>query len=167
VFEDWTILRHFGMVLRLYGADGPGIEDKVIELLEEFELLPLVERPFSTLSRGQRYKGALAALIAADPELWLIDEPFASGMDPHGISAFKRRARDATARGHTVIYTTQILDAAERFSDKAGIVYRGSLMAFDSVANLRDENLPHEGVLEGIFDLLREQKDREPEKPQA
>ena len=157
VFENWSMLQHFGMVLRLYGSDGPGIEEKVIELMNEFELLPLAERPFSTLSRGQRYKGAMAALIAADPELWLVDEPFASGMDPHGITAFKRRAREAASRGRTILYTTQILDAAERFSDRVAIIYRGSLVAFESVANLHDDKLPQGGVLERLFDLLREE----------
>jgi ABC-2 type transport system ATP-binding protein len=157
VFEKWSTLQHMGMILRLYHADHEGIEEKVIELLNEFELLPLAEKPIQLLSRGQRYKAALAALIAADPELWLVDEPFASGMDPLGISAFKRRSRDAAARGRTVIYSTQILDAAERFSDRVGIIYRGSLVAFDSVANLEDRNLPKGGVLEGIFDLLKEE----------
>ena len=157
VFEHWTILQHLGMVLRLYGADGPGIEQKALEILTELELLPLAERPFNALSRGQRYKGVLAGLMAVDPEVWLVDEPFASGMDPRGITAFKRRAREAVARGRTIIYSTQILDAAERFSDRVCIVYRGALMAFDSVANLRDPALPHENVLEGIFELLREE----------
>jgi ABC-2 type transport system ATP-binding protein len=156
VFEKWSTLRHVGVVLRLYKADRAGVEEKVIELLNEFELLPLADMPFQLLSRGQRYKAALVALIAADPELWLVDEPFASGMDPLGISAFKRRAREAVARGRTVIYTTQILDAAERFSDRVGIIYRGSVVAFDSVANLEDKSLPQGGVLEGIFQLLKE-----------
>jgi len=156
VFEEWSILRHMGMALRLYETALAGIEDKVIELLNEFELLPLAERPFRLLSRGQRYKAGLAALIAADPELWLVDEPFASGMDPHGITAFKKRAREATARGRTVIYSTQILDAAERFSDRVGIIYRGSMVAFDSVGNMQDAALPQGGVLEGVFELLRE-----------
>lgn len=158
VFEQWSIIRHIGMVLRLYQADASGIEEKVIQLLGEFELLPLAEQPFQSLSRGQRYKGALAALIAADPEVWMVDEPFASGMDPHGITAFKRCAREAVGRGRTVIYSTQILDAAERFSDRVCIIYRGSVMAYDSVANLRDQSLPQEAVLEGIFDLLREDR---------
>lgn len=158
VFEQWSVIRHIGMVLRLYQADSPDVEEKVIQLLDEFEMLPLAEQPFQSLSRGQRYKGALAALIAADPEVWMIDEPFASGMDPHGISAFKRCARDAVARGRTVIYSTQILDAAERFSDRVCIIYRGSVLAFDSVANLRDQSLPQEAVLEGIFNLLREDR---------
>jgi ABC-2 type transport system ATP-binding protein len=157
VFEEWPVLRHIGMMLRLYESDGPGIEEKVIEVLAELEMLPLAEKPFNALSRGQRYKGALAALMAADPEIWLLDEPFASGMDPHGITAFKRRARDAVSRGRTVIYSTQILDAAEHFSDRVCIIYRGCIAAFDSVANLRDQSLPTGSVLENMFDILRDQ----------
>jgi ABC-type multidrug transport system ATPase subunit len=158
VFENWTLLQHIGMVLRLHQADGPGIEEKVIELLVELDLLALADRPFESLSRGQRYKGALAALMAVDPEVWLLDEPFASGMDPHGITTFKRRSREAAARGRTIIYSTQILDAAERFSDRVCIIYRGTVAAFDSVSNLRDASLPREDVLESIFDLLREEE---------
>jgi ABC-2 type transport system ATP-binding protein len=157
VFEKWSTLRHVGMVLRLYKAEREGVEERVIELLNEFELLPLADMPLQLLSRGQRYKAALVALIAADPELWLVDEPFASGMDPLGISAFKRRAREAVTRGRTVIYSTQILDAAERFSDRVGIIYRGSMVAFDSVADLEDKSLPQGSVLEGIFQLLKEE----------
>jgi ABC-type multidrug transport system ATPase subunit len=49
---------------------------------------------------------------------WLIDEPFASGMDPQGIAIFKRRARAAAAAGRTIMYSTQILEIAERFADR-------------------------------------------------
>jgi ABC-type multidrug transport system ATPase subunit len=55
-----------------------------------------------------------------------------------------------------VIYSTQILDAAERFSDRVAIIYRGSMVAFDSVGNMQDAALPQGGVLEGVFELLRE-----------
>ena len=165
VFEDWSILKHLGMLLRLYGVEPMGSEEKAMALLDEFELFAVAERPFQALSRGQRYKGALAAIIAVDPEVWLVDEPFASGMDPHGISAFKRHAREAAGRGRTVIYSTQILDAAERFSDRAGIIYRGSLVAFDSVANLREHHQAGENVLEGVFDLLREDPPDEAPRP--
>ena len=108
-----TVLRHIGMVLRLYEADGDGMEERVIELMRDFDMLPLVEARMETLSRGQTYKAALCAMIAADPELWMFDEPFASGMDPRGLTAFRRHARDAANRGRTVMYTTQILDVAD------------------------------------------------------
>src|SRR6266567_5557620 len=38
VFEEWSPLRHIGMVLRLYGVDGLTLENRVVELLREFDL---------------------------------------------------------------------------------------------------------------------------------
>ena len=151
-----TALRHIAMVLRLYGADEPGVEERVLDLLRELDLLPVAEVPVGYLSRGQAYKAALAALLTLDRELWLLDEPFASGMDPQGISVFKRRAREAAARGHTVIYSTQILDVAERFCDSFCLLHEGRLYASDSVAQLRDMATEGGGVLETLFARLRE-----------
>jgi len=157
VFEQWSPVRHLGMVMRLYGVQPAGAEERVLQLLREFDLLPLVEAPFATLSRGQRYKVVLAALLAVDPELWLLDEPFASGMDPLGINALKRHAREAVQRGRTVIYSTQILDAAERFSDRVCVIHRGKIRAFEATANLRRPAAADATALEEIFDGLREE----------
>ena len=102
LFWDQSVIRNIAIILRLYEADGAGVENRVLELLREFDLLPLALRPVNSLSRGQAYKAGLVALLAADRETWLLDEPFASGMDPNGIDAFKRHAREAAARGRTI-----------------------------------------------------------------
>jgi ABC-type multidrug transport system ATPase subunit len=157
VFEEWAPLRHIGMVLRLYGIEQPGVEDRIVELLREFDLLPLANVPFATLSRGQRYKAVLIALLAVNPQVWLLDEPFASGMDPNGINAFKRRACHAAANGHTILYTTQILDAAERFSDRVCVIHRGKIRAFAAASDLRKDPQAQTTGLDDIFNQLREE----------
>src|SRR6059058_5507833 len=93
ISKKTTVLRHIGMVLRVYEADKTGVEQRVLQLLKDFDLFTVAENPLNTLSRGQIYKAAMVALIAVNPEIWLLDEPFASGMDPHGINMFKRYAR--------------------------------------------------------------------------
>jgi len=157
-YPEMTVLRHIGMVLRLYEADGPGADDRVVELLRDFELLPLIDLPFNTLSRGQAYKASLVAVLASRPDAWLLDEPFASGMDPDGIIALKRRMREAAARGCTVIYTTQILEIAEGCSDRVCILDRGVVRAFDSVARLSETPGAKGSVLEELFRRLREER---------
>jgi ABC-type multidrug transport system ATPase subunit len=109
----------------------------------------------NTLSRGQVYKAALVALIAANPEVWLLDEPFASGMDPHGINMLKKYAREAVTQGRSIIYSTQILEIVEKFSDKVCILHQGEVRAFDSVTLL--EKAGQSGGLEDIFRQLREE----------
>jgi ABC-type multidrug transport system ATPase subunit len=155
-----SVVRHIGIVLRLYGRDDPGAEDRVLELLKEFEILPNIESPGEAQSRGELYKSALVAILAADPELLLLDEPFSSGMDPQGITALKKRLRSAAARGHTILYSTQILELAEQFSDRVCVLHRGSLRAFDSIELLKEQHGLRYGVLEEVFRTLREKETR-------
>ena len=154
VFFEMSVLRHIGMVLRVYEADQPGIEPRVLQLLKDFDLFTIAENPLNTLSRGQIYKAALVAMIAVNPDVWLLDEPFSSGMDPHGINMFKRHARAATAQGHSIIYSTQILEVVEKFSDKVCSLQNGEVRAFDSVTLLESNG---GGGLSEIFQQLREE----------
>lgn len=156
-FANNTVLRHIGMVLRLFEADAARIEPRVRDLLRGFDLLPLVDTPFVRLSRGQAYKAALTALLAADPELLLLDEPFASGMDPNGITFLKREARAAAARGRTIAYTTQILDIAEKLSDRVCIIHHGEVRHYAPLAEVQSLAAhPEQGsALEQIFQQLR------------
>lgn len=155
VFYEMSVVRHIGMVLRVYGREEAGIEARVLQLLKDFDLFAIAENPLNTLSRGQVYKAALVALIAVGPKVWLLDEPFASGMDPHGINLLKRHAREAVARGSTVIYSTQILEVVEKFSDRVCILHQGEVRAFDSVTLL--EQSGQGGGLHDIFQQLREE----------
>jgi ABC-2 type transport system ATP-binding protein len=125
-FARMNVLQHVAMCIRLFERPDPDPE-KVALLLDQLSLLPLAGMPLSAMSRGQLYKSALAGLLLVDPELWIFDEPLASGMDPMGIAVFKREARLATNRGRTVVFTTQILEIAEKFADRICILDHGGL----------------------------------------
>lgn len=156
-FPNNTVLRHIGMVLQLYGVDGSSTESRVMDLLRGFDLMPLIETPMAKLSRGQAYKAALSALLAADTQLLLVDEPFASGMDPNGITFLKREARNSVKLGRTIIYSTQILDIAEKLSDRVCVMDRGEVRHYAPLAELQAVNAGSAGtVLEGLFQQLRE-----------
>jgi ABC-type multidrug transport system ATPase subunit len=155
-FPHFTVLRHVGMVLRLYGADEHVMESRVLDLLRGFDILPLIDTAMSKLSRGQSYKAALTALLAVDPEVLLLDEPFASGMDPNGITFLKHEARAAATRNRTVVYSTQILDTAETLADRVLIIDRGQVRYYAALDDLRGVATGREGgVLEQLFQQLR------------
>lgn len=152
-----SLLQHIGLVAKAYEKAEAGTEQRVVELLEEFDLLPLIKSPVAKLSRGQQYKAGLIAMAIADPELWLFDEPFASGMDPLGLSAFRRLIRDASRRGRTVIYSTQLLELAESFSDRVCVINGGKIHAFDTMFSLTESSKAAPGaVLEHLFTQLRD-----------
>jgi ABC-type multidrug transport system ATPase subunit len=155
-----SALDHAGLVLRLYEVPEEPAVERVLELLRRFDMLPSATRPASTLSRGQTYKAGLIPLIACQPDLLILDEPFASGMDPTGLSALKELAREITGRGGTVIYTTQIMDVVERFSDVVCVLHRSRLRG---CAPLPELVALHEGGLDALFHQLREEDSQEAE----
>ena len=62
------------------------------------------------------------------------------------------------SRGRTIIYSTQLLDVAERFSDRVCVIHEGELRAFDTLTQLRERAKDKDNVLEEIFRQLRETK---------
>ena len=158
-YAGMDVLEHIAMLLRAYDRE-PSREDetRIVDLLGEFDLLGLARQPIGSLSRGQLYKGAFTGLAAVQPELWLLDEPFASGMDPQGLAVLKHQVRAATAAGATVLYTTQIIEIAERFCDLLLVLDHGSLRRIYSAAELR--TMPAQGP-ESLESRLREFRTRE------
>lgn len=135
-YPHYTVLQHLAVVLKAYEVSGAGLEELLVGLLREFDLLLAVESPMGELSKGQAYKACLVAALVIDPDLWLIDEPFASGLDPHGLTILRERLRSAASRGKTILYSTQILEVADKFSDLICVLHRGSVHALGEPAEL-------------------------------
>ena len=65
----------------------------------------------------------------------------------------------AAERGRTLLYSTQILEVAEKFSDRVCLIHRGKLRVFDAVTNLRARPGVEDSVLEDLFRQLREEEE--------
>lgn len=126
-FLAGTPLDHVCMAATLYGRDLNSLKHQIVDWLQQFDLLEKAEQSIRGLSRGQKYKVAFIGLLAANPELWLLDEPFAAGVDPTGISAIKRCINKVIGSGRIVIYSTQIVEIAEHFSDRLWVLHKGKL----------------------------------------
>ena len=143
MLDGVSMLANLGVLLKVYASDGPGAPERLVDWLQKLDLLELAEKPINTLSRGQIYKSALAALLTIDPELWLLDEPLASA-----------------TRGRTVVFSTQILEAAERLADRACVLHRGEVRLFESIDALRvrggADGDPSDPVMAALLDQLRD-----------
>lgn len=118
VFVGDTPLEHICMAARYYDGDPQMLKPLILNWLHTFHLTKVALRPMSILSRGERYKAGFVGLLATQTELWLLDEPFASGVDPAGMAAMRREINKFLGQGGTVVYTTQIVEIAEQFSDR-------------------------------------------------
>ena len=113
------------------------------------------------LSRGMQQKVQFIGTLIHDPDLVILDEPF-SGLDPINAQALKDTVVDLKKRGRTVIFSTHLMDNAERLCDSVCIIARGEKVLDGTVTGVKAEHggnnvaLSVAGGSEAIAQVLRD-----------
>jgi ABC-2 type transport system ATP-binding protein len=106
------------------------------ELLEQFGLTDVGEKPATRFSGGMRRRLDLAAGMILTPKVLFLDEP-TTGLDPHGRAEVWTAVRRLVAGGTTVLLTTQYLDEADQLADRISVIDHGRLIADGTPASLK------------------------------
>jgi len=137
-------------------------EDRVLQKANELlELLSLSDArwvPISAYSKGMKQRVLIAAALLHDPDVLIFDEA-QSGLDIANSLLFRHLLRRLAARGKIILYISHVLELVEKVCEHIIVIYRGRIVADDSVTRLRD--LMHLPNLEEIFTQLVEQRDME------
>jgi ABC-2 type transport system ATP-binding protein len=97
-------------------------------------------RRVASMSTGMRQKVALAATMAADVPLVILDEP-TSNLDPTMRSVVSKLVREAQQVGRTVIFSSHVMSEVEEVCDRVVIVRRGELVHTQVMKELRARHL--------------------------
>src|ERR1044071_3695539 len=81
-------------------------------------------------------KGEFIAALLHDPELVILDEPF-SGLDPINAQALKDAVLELKRRGKTVVFSTHVMDNAEKMCDSVCIIAHGEKVLDGSVSAVK------------------------------
>lgn len=117
-------------------ARARGLKDLSLarELAERFDTV--LDQPARELSKGNKQKIGLVLAFMSRPDLLVLDEP-TSGLDPLMRSEFGALAREVTAEGRTVFWSSHELDEVQRLADRIAIINQGRLITTETVENLR------------------------------
>ena len=119
-------------------------------MLEAQGLGAAADRQMRNLSKGMAQKVQLISAIVHEPELVILDEPF-SGLDPVNQQALEGVIRGLAARGATVVFSTHVMQHAERLCDHVVLLARGRKV-FDGTVGQARAVAPRTLVLEGALD---------------
>jgi ABC-2 type transport system ATP-binding protein len=144
--------------LRFFAEIRPGGDlARSLKLAERLELD--LSRRVSFMSTGMKQKLALAATLAADVPLYILDEPTAN-LDPTVRATVLAMVQEARAGGRTVLFSSHVLSEVEEICDRVVILRAGRLVHTQAMSQLR---LQHRivaalsGPLPAIPDHLRGQ----------
>ncbi len=102
---------------RLKGMEPAAARKAGLELLERFDLADRAKSQVGKLSKGMAQKVQLATALVNSPRLLLLDEPF-SGLDPVNQAILEEAIVEAARRGATVVFSTHVMQHAERLCDR-------------------------------------------------
>jgi ABC-2 type transport system ATP-binding protein len=111
---------------------------KAAEWLDRLGLRDWITHKVEDLSKGMQQKVQFAGTLIHDPELVILDEPF-SGLDPVNSQVMKDVVVDLAREGRTVLFSTHIMEQAEKMCDRVVIISRGQKVVDGTMAEVKQE----------------------------
>lgn len=126
LYRRMTPVETIVYLARLKGMDAAPARKRALELLERFGLGAFGNARIETLSKGMAQKVQILATIVHEPDLVILDEPF-SGLDPVNQQVLEELIADLRGEGRTVLFSTHVMQHAERLCDRLVLIARGRL----------------------------------------
>jgi ABC-2 type transport system ATP-binding protein len=123
---------------RLYGIDRSKLRKRIQQMLERFGLAAHANKKIGNYSGGMKRRANIIAGLLHEPELLILDEPTA-GVDVQSRAMILDFLKQYNEEGNTILYTSHLLEEAERMCHDVAIVDQGRLVIQGSPKNLIDE----------------------------
>ena len=146
--KAWAVIAYFGTLKGLTRAES---KKRALTLLDRYGLRDFSYKPTEALSKGMGQKVQILAALVHDPELVILDEPF-SGLDPVNQQVMEEIVHDMAARGRTVVFSTHVMQHAERLCQRLVLIARGRKI-FDGTVAQAKAKLPRRVLLETTDDI--------------
>lgn len=136
LYPKMRVLDVLLFLAELRGMDRRAARIKALEWLERLGLSSWRLRKVSELSKGMQQKVQFVSALLHDPDLVVFDEPF-SGLDPVNAEVIRQTVIDLRRRGKTILFSTQIMEHAEKLCDHICIIARGKKLVDDSLTQVK------------------------------
>jgi ABC-2 type transport system ATP-binding protein len=150
LYKKMKVIDLLNFFLEIRGIDPRAVRQKVGDYLDRFSLGDRQQAKIEDLSKGNQQKIQFIAAILSDPDVLVLDEPF-SGLDPVNAGLLKDIVMDLKQQGKVIIFSTHLMELAERMCDQIALIHKGKLVLNGSLGSIkqkysqRNVTLVHEG----------------------
>ncbi|HSH44437.1 MAG TPA: ATP-binding cassette domain-containing protein [Longimicrobiales bacterium] len=139
VYRKMTVRRLLRFLAELKGLSSRESAPRIDRWLERFEMEEWRDARLEELSKGMQQKIQFISTVLHEPDVVILDEPF-SGLDPINQRVLREIIRDLRTEGRTIVFSTHIIEHAERMCDHVSIIARGRNVVSGSVQQVRTEH---------------------------
>ncbi len=119
---------------------------RALEWLDRLGLGDWRLRRVNELSKGMQQKVQFISTMLHDPDLVILDEPF-SGLDPVNAQVMKDTVLELRRRGKTILFSTHIMEQAEKLCDELCIIARGKKLVDGALSDIKRTHGGHHLVI--------------------
>lgn len=145
LYNYMTGIQYLDFIADIFGVPEEARAQRVQQYGERFALTGALGQPIGEYSHGMKQKLAIIAALLHEPKLILMDEPFV-GLDPLASHQLKQTMRAFCDAGGAILFSTHVLEVAEKLCDQVAIIRSGRLIRSGTVAEVRGD-----ASLEAVF----------------
>jgi ABC-2 type transport system ATP-binding protein len=155
LYRDISVIEILTYTARLRGIETNDALRRSLEYLDKVGLILFKDKQISQLSSGMQQKVQLGTALIHNPEILILDEPF-KGLDPINRQLFVDILTERGKEGATILYSTHVIDEAQKMADRLLIIKDGTRLEYGSVNEVRARH--------GSRSIFVEFADRKPEE---
>jgi ABC-2 type transport system ATP-binding protein len=136
LYKDMRVQEHLAFLAEVKGVRRSDAMKLAAKWLNRLGLGDWAMKKVEDLSKGMQQKVQFAGTLIHDPDLVILDEPF-SGLDPVNLQVMKDIVVEFARGGKTVIFSTHIMEQAERMCERIVIIARGEKVVDGAVSEVK------------------------------
>lgn len=141
LYEHMKGIKYLNFIADVFEMSAEEREIEIKKYSDMFGITENLAQPISSYSHGMKQKLALVSAFMHKPKLILLDEPFV-GLDPLASHQIKKEMRTLCDNGTAILFSTHVLEVAEKLCDKIAIIKNGELIVYGDTDNiLKDSSL--------------------------
>jgi|TARA_B110000305_G_C19398042_1_gene618553 lipopolysaccharide export system ATP-binding protein len=146
IFRELTVYQNIKSALEMQDLGSSLLNNKVDEILVEFDIDNLAKQKGKSLSGGQRRRVEIARSIALNPKFIMLDEPFA-GIDPIAIQDLKILINKLSNQGLGILISDHNVKATMDICEEIFIINEGKIISSGSPEEVSKNNIVKEVYL--------------------
>lgn len=145
-YEHMTVVEYLDFYARALGFKGKERRQRVQEVMEFTDLVPLAERFSNKLSKGNTQRLGLGRALLQDPQVLIMDEP-AAGLDPKARVELKSLIRVLANEGKTIFISSHILSELGEMCDSLLFINGGRIVHHGDAESMKRDTDTSGGLL--------------------
>jgi len=147
-------IEYLNFMADMYDVPTASRKERIADFARRFDMENALKDRILSYSHGMRQKIMVMGALIHNPSVWILDEPL-TGLDPKSAFELKEMMKEHAAAGKLVLFSTHVLEVAEKLCDRIAIIRKGKIVYLGTLEDLRAQSGNDES-LEEIFLRLTE-----------